>query len=66
MALTSTMATAAPKRLAVLEFQGDGIKIKNLQFITDAARSGVLQMAAQYNLQVYTRENQARFIQCFL
>ena len=63
LALTSSVAMAGPKRLAVLEFQGDAIPIEHLQSLADAARSGAVKSTNRIGgIEVYTRENQARFI----
>lgn len=61
--LLATTALAAPKRLAVLEFQGEGIPIEHLQSLADAARSGAVKSGNRIgNIEVYTRENQALII----
>ncbi len=62
-ALSSVQAQAAPKRLAVLEFQGEAIPIEHLQSLADAARSGAVKSGNRIgNIEVYTRENQALII----
>ena len=56
-------AQAVSMRVAILEFQGEGIAIQTLQVFTEEARSGALKGAQRLgDVEVYTQENQAKLI----